>query len=293
MPYILQNEHLEVHIDHPLENYQESRFDWTGKIRTVKFRGLLVSGLEKPAGAEDPRDGRGFYNEFGIDQAVGFEETEIGGWFHKIGVGLLKKEDHEYHFHKSYETRPADFQVLEKPGSLLINCKSASVNGFAYRLEKEISLLEDGFGVQYALHNSGSQALQTNEYNHNFIAINQEPIGRHYVLKFPFAIKPDLLGETVNPEGKVRFDRDAITFSGSPTEPFFFSNLSGGRELTGWELQHTQLKIGIREMVDFPSQALNLWGWGHVVSPEIFFKLLVLPGQTMRWKRTWQIQALV
>ena len=32
-----------------------------------------------------------FINEFGIDTALGFDETDIGGWFHKIGIGFIKK----------------------------------------------------------------------------------------------------------------------------------------------------------------------------------------------------------
>jgi hypothetical protein len=43
MAYKLQNNNLEIHIDLPLENYNFSRFDWTGKIVEVKFKNIHLS----------------------------------------------------------------------------------------------------------------------------------------------------------------------------------------------------------------------------------------------------------
>ncbi|MDE5422702.1 hypothetical protein L3073_10835 [Ancylomarina sp. DW003] len=91
MVHILKNKNLEVHIDLPLENYQLSRFDWTGKIVSVKFKGVDVVGTERLNSDDDNRFGKGFYNEFGIETPVGFDDCEEGDWFPKIGVGLLKK----------------------------------------------------------------------------------------------------------------------------------------------------------------------------------------------------------
>ena len=111
MPHLLQNKTLKIVVDLPLENYRLARFDWTGKIVSVKFGGTEVSGQEKAGDKNHVQLGKGFYNEFGIDRPVGFEATEIGGWFHKIGVGLLKKEDGQaYAFDKAYKIKPAALQ---------------------------------------------------------------------------------------------------------------------------------------------------------------------------------------
>ncbi|MGB5270962.1 MAG: hypothetical protein WBN52_10700 [Eudoraea sp.] len=55
----------------------------------MKFKDIQVSGVERTDGHNENYFGKGFYNEFGIDKALGFDETDIGGWFHKIGIGLL------------------------------------------------------------------------------------------------------------------------------------------------------------------------------------------------------------
>ncbi|MGB5419149.1 hypothetical protein, partial [Algibacter sp.] len=200
MPHILKNKNLEIHLDLPTENYNFSRFDWTGKIVEVTFNNIPVTTIEDKASKNEHHIGKGFYNEFGIDSAIGFDETEIGDWFHKIGVGLLKKEGYEYFFNKNYKINPAKFKVTAKVNSILIICESESVNGYSYILKKEILLLDNAFTIKYNLQNTGKKNISTSEYTHNFTAINHDSIGRNYVLKFPFEIKPELFTETVNPE---------------------------------------------------------------------------------------------
>ncbi len=290
MAHLLKNTNLEIYIDFPLGSYKFSRFDWTGKITAVKFKGIDVSGSEKLNREINDIYGKGFYNEFGIETPVGFDECEEGEWFPKIGVGLLKKEGESYSFMKAYETQPADFKVRIESNKVIIECQSQSTNGYAYVLKKEIELLGNSFVIHYHLHNTGEKLIATNEYNHNFLAINKELIGTDYILKFPFQIKPQLFGETVKKEKKVEVGEDEIRFNSTPEEQFFFSNLSGGECVdASWELINTKSKVGIRETGSFKTSQVNLWGWKHVVSPELFFDVNVKPGQTIEWSRTYNL----
>ena len=138
MTHILKNKNLEIKIDLPLENYNFSRFDWTGKIVDVKFKNIQLATVERTDGQNENSLGKGFYNEFGIDTALGFDDTEIGSWFHKIGVGLLKKEDIQYLFIKNYELRPAEFHNSAESDRILIRFKSQDTKGYEYLLLKEI-----------------------------------------------------------------------------------------------------------------------------------------------------------
>ncbi|WP_297794338.1 hypothetical protein [uncultured Eudoraea sp.] len=288
MPHILKNNKLEIHIDLPFENYNFSRFDWTGKIAKVKFQNVLVSGIERTDALNEHHFGKGFYNEFGIDAPLGFEETNTGDWFHKIGVGLLKKDDSPYLFSKNYEIKPAEFNTIPESNRISISCKSEAINGFSYVLRKLISLHESSFSVKYHLENTGEKDIATNEYSHNFIAINNELIGEKYTLKFPFTLKSELFEESVNPGQNVVIRQKEITFKRTPEEQFFFSNLSGGESVrAAWELMNFDSKIGIRETTDFQTNKVNLWGWKHVVSPELFFRIFIKPGQSIEWTRIY------
>ena len=138
--------------------------------------------------------------------------------------------------------------------------------------------------------NRGSKTLYTNEYVHNFISIGGAPIGPHYQLYTPFTIHPSLFIEYVNPENLVDIHQDAVDFKGTPSQPFFFSNLSGGVQVpASWTLKHTDIGIGISETGDFRSDAINLWGMRHVISPELFKQINLAPGQSTRWSRTYHI----
>jgi hypothetical protein len=288
--YSLKNKNLEVHIDLPLENYNFSRFDWTGKIVAVKFNGIYVTGVEKLNPENKNIIGQGFYNEFGIDKPIAFDETAEGEWFHKIGIGLLKKEGGHYDFSKKYEVQPATFSVTFEPNKVKITCNSQNVNGYSYILKKEIELFESSFVIRYHLQNTGNKRIITNEYNHNFIAINEELIGRDYILRFPFQINPELFAATVNPDEIVEFKQNEILFNNTPDEQFFFSNLSGGKNVdASWELINTKSKIGLSETGNFKTNSINLWGWHHVISPELFFDINIEPGQSIEWSRTYHV----
>lgn len=290
MPHILKNKSLEIQIDLPLEGYSLSRFDWTGKIVGVTFNGRKLSGAEKPASEQSREFGQGFYNEFGINAPIGFRETPIGGWFHKIGVGLLQKDSPEYDFLKACPIKPAAFESHVEPDKVINACSSARQDGYAYYLEKEIALTENGFVIRSSLSNTGAKPIATNEYNHNFICLNGVSIGRAYRLEFPFDLAPQGFEEIVNPGGKAAIQRRAVLFTETPEEAFFFSNLTGGARVeAGWELYNQQGNLGIRETGSFKTRRVNLWGSTHVISPELFFEFSLNPGEVISWSRKYEV----
>lgn len=290
MPHLLKNKTLEILIDLPSENYQLSRFDWTGKIVDLKYRGKYLSGAELVNKDEHSFCGKGFYNEFGINTPIGFDDIGADGWFHKIGIGLLKREAGPYDFSNPYEIRPAQFKAIKAPNKIQIFCSSESYNGYAYVLEKEIELLENGFKLSYLLQNKGSKPIITEEYNHNFLSIDGTSIGSDYILKFPFQIKPALFEETVNPDNLVDIGQKEIKFRGNPQSPFFFSKLSGSEAVVAkWSLENRKCGIGISETGNFQTRAVNLWGCGHVISPELFYYINIQPRQASAWNRSYTI----
>lgn len=292
MPHLIKNKNLEILIDLPEEHYNFSRFDWTGKITEVKFQNKPVTTIEQIDGENQHQLGKGFYNEFGIETAVGFDEAPAGGWFHKIGVGLLKKEDEQYLFSKKYKIKPAKFEYTLTPKSIIIRCISEYCNGYAYILEKKIGLHQSGFTINYMLQNTGYKSIITDEYVHNFIALNKMPSGRDYVLKFPFDLKPGASGKIVNPDHIVEIGQNEVKFNGAPDVPFFYSQLSGDLEVRAkWELKHLKNALLISETGSFLTKKVNLWGCMHVISPELFFDISLSSGQSANWSRRYSIDS--
>ena len=290
MPHILKNNSIEIHIDLPNENYNFTRFDWTGKIIDVKFKGVSFVSNELNESKSNNHFGTGFYNEFGMEAPIGFHEIEKKEWFPKIGIGAIKKQEDSYDFMKLHEMKLAIFKETKKEKSLLTRCIPDPVNGFDYLLEKEITLTEDGFQINYYLENKGEKVITTNEYCHNFISINKELIGKDYVLKFPFEIIPENLDQIINPDKFVKIKNTEITFLDTPTQPFFYKNLSGRNEVNAfWELRNLKTKMAISETGSFKTNAINLWGIGHVISPELFIDISLKPFESQQWSRTYRV----
>ncbi len=290
MPYILKNNNIQITIDLPGENYKLSRFDHTGKITEIWFNNILVSGVERTDCDDYNKFGKALYNEFGNNSPLGYVETKLGGWFHKIGVGLLKKDDDEYIFNKDYNVKPGEFIHNKSDNMVTVNCMSHFMNGYSYLYKKEIELFDNNFSIKQSLSNTGLKNIETDEYNHNFIAINNEEMGSNYILKFPFNIKPELFTRTVNNENKVIIKTKEITFNGTPSEDFYFGNLTGNENVeANWELINTQSKIAISETCNFRTNKINLWGRNNVISPEIFFKISLKPSESVTWERVYNV----
>lgn len=293
MPWVLKNSNLEVLIDRPGERYQAARFDQTGKITKITYKGICLTTNELPSGHNPARHGCGLYNEFDIDHPPGFSETQIGEWFHKIGVGLVQKDAHTYQFDRSYQVSPAQFECHADESEVKLACEGPLVNGYGYYLKKQIILTPNGLDIRYQLKNTGSKPLQTSEYVHNFLCFGVSEMGVEYQLRFSRLVNAEAFREVVNPNGKVRFSGREVRLSAVPGDPFFFSHLFGKNSVSAyWKLINRKYGLALSELGSFKTTKINLWGWGHVISPELFIQHSILPGDTHTWSRNYRIEEL-
>ena len=289
MTVVLKNRYALIHIDKPNQNYNHPRFDWTGKIVKVNYKGSILTGYEKENAPADSNIGRGFYNEFGIDRPIGFSECMNGEWFHKIGVGLLKKDGTEYSFDHPYEIKPLEFKIEADSTRAIIRCEGEEVNGYGYQYEKQVILKDHGFKIYYTIMNTGSKIIETDEYNHNFVMLDNDFIGRNYQLNFAFDLLPGEVGETLNPGDIVKIEKSKIEFTYAPSSPLFYSFLNGKSTVPArWEMINFRLGMGIREIGSFHCKKVNLWGWKGALSPELFCEVKVRPGEKQVWTREYQ-----
>jgi len=81
---------------------------------------------------------------------------------------------------------------------------------------------------------------------------------------------------------------DHIAFKSTPKKQFYFSNLSGSESVeASWELINQETCIGLKETGNFKTNKINLWGWEHVISPELFIRIDIAPQETQEWSRTY------
>ncbi len=292
MPHILKNKYLKITLEKPGENYNACRFDWTGQINQVELIDKFLFCTTEKSNTKSPNlYGKGLYNEFGINRPVGYDDCPDYDYFHKIGVGLIKKEKEEtYNFFKNYTFKPATFKLSQiSDTDITITTISSNYRGYAYQLIKNYKLLEKELIISYTLLNSGTKMIQTEEYTHNFIAFNYQKIDQHYqlLLKQPLNVKN--IKEVVNPDNCIKINKNTINWAQTTSAEFYLSNLNeNGIPNTGWKLFHSQLQVSISEEVNFIPFKFCIWGNSHVVSPELFIDIKLLPGETLQWQRKYK-----
>jgi hypothetical protein len=291
MALVLENGILHLTIEEPGKVYNHSRFDWTGNISQVLFENKFTfCSAETTRDFDFQRHGQGLYSEFGIIKPIGYDDCAVGEKFPKIGVGLLiKKSNDPYNFFQTYETDPFDIQIEKGGDRIEFTVFPKDCRGYSAKLIKKIGLSGNSFTIDYELENTGTHHIHTNEYCHNFIAINRSDIDEHYTLRVPCIInKPSEMIEAVNPGNAVILNTYSLNFNFAPERDFFYSPLTEFHSKTGeWEIVHDKIGVGMKEMTNFIPEMMNVWGLKHVISPELFIKIDLEPGQVLKWQRQY------
>ena len=95
--------------------YRGTRFDWSGVMPSLEYKGHQYFGLWNPA-PYDPQLHDAITGPVEEFTAVGMEEAATGGEFVKIGIGSLVKPDEKaYTFVRNYEIKnPGTWTVKKK-----------------------------------------------------------------------------------------------------------------------------------------------------------------------------------
>lgn len=289
MTQILSNGILTVEIA-DVGTYSGTRFDWTGFITGVTLEQgghtFCVPESLKPGHGTG---GIGLCNEFGISRAIGYEEAAPGEWFPKPGIGLLQKHsDAPYAFHEQYPLIPFTIHEERSGHSLTYTVQPLECRGYSMQLVKTLTLNEDRLDIAYRIDNTGDKPLRIEEYIHNFVGINGALVGGDYELTLPGELKVSA-PESSFTENLLQVSGNSLTWAEEP-DIQFYCRLEGWEQAGGnyfWELVHKPSGAGIRESGDFPAERIALWGDGHVISPEVFIDITILPRHSKGWSRSY------
>lgn len=274
-----------------VEAYKGTRFDWTGFITQVTLeQGKHTFCVPESLIPSEGSGGQGLCNEFGISRAIGYDEITAGEWFPKPGVGLLQKQNLQpYSFTEDYTMQPFSIDIEVETHAITYTVHPMESNGYAMQLTKTISVSEDKLKIGYELQNKGSKPFQTEEYVHNFIGIDNIKAGKEYELRLPGNIKVTET-ESDYTAGLLQISENRLSWKEEPDKPFYCM-LGGWKQSCSdynWELIHKPSGTGVRESGDFPITRMALWGERHVISPEVFVNISVLPRESKKWSRTYQ-----
>lgn len=266
--------------------YRGCRFDWSGFVTQVTLDGRHTFCAPESLEPGHGTGGAGLCSEFSTSRPLGFDETRPGDWFPKLGVGLLQRPDAgPYRFGREYPLEPYPLAVNVSKDAVEFQFEPVACQGYAARLTKTVRVSGTKLRMESELRNLGTQRIRTNEYNHNFLALDGLGPGPELELQ----LSPGLRLARVS--GHLVQQGTTVRWPEAPAKPhmaYSRERLRYRAEGAAWELRHRPSGVGVRETVDFEISHLGLWFAPHALSPEVFVEIDVKPGEGMAWAREWE-----
>jgi hypothetical protein len=270
--------------------YRGSRFDWSGVMPSLEFKGHSYFGqwYEK----YDPYIHDAIMGPVNDFYPLGYDEGKPGDSFIKIGIGVLTKPDSTpYSISKSYKLiNSGTWKVSKKRGEVrFIHILDDA--GYSYEYTKTIRL-EKNKPVMVLTHtivNKGQKPIETSVYNHNFFVIDNQPTGPDFLVEFPFKLV-----------GQFRRGGDMAEFNGNkvsllkqlaPGQTVHGGNIEGFGDSPGdydIKIENRKTGAGVRIKGDKPLSRLVFWASYSVLSPEPYNLVKVNPSESFTWTITYE-----
>lgn len=201
--------------------YTTTRFDWSGAIGSLKYRGhdyygtwfskitdiydFGYEGPNKDVISADFTAMVGPAEEFG---ALGYDDVPAGGLFVKPGVGVLKRDEMNYNHSRPYAIANGgkwDVKTSRDAVEFTHTLSEPSIN-FGYVYTKIIRLTpgKPQMTISHVLRNTGVKPIVTNVYNHNFTTIDKQTTGPDVEITVPWQMTRAARGGGAGRQGAAR-----------------------------------------------------------------------------------------
>lgn len=273
--------------------YRGTRFDWSGVVHSLTFKGHQYFGqwFEK----HDPLVHDAITGPVNVFETggggLGYIEAGPGGKFVRIGVGLLEKPDGQpYQGTHTYKILNAgNWKITKGTNWIEFTQTLPDEIGYGYIYSKRISLTEGKpeMVISYSLKNSGSKVIDTPQFNHNFFVMDGITSGPGMVAQFNFEPRTRTdLGGVVQIHGKEIHFLKALQGDQRVYAPLDGFSPSAARDYD-IRVENHKAGSGVRITSDMPLAKLIFWSRPRVVGPEPYIALRIDPGRTARWRTTY------
>jgi hypothetical protein len=278
--------------------YRATRFDWSGQIPSLEYKGHSYFGEWNPA-PYDPKlhDAiMGPVEEFLTDgMGLGYADAKPGRTFIKIGVGVIRKpEEPKFQQFKTYDILDNGKWTVKKHGDSVefMQIVKDPQSGYAYEYTKTVRLVkgQPRMVLEHRLKNTGSKVIASDVYEHNFYMIDKQPTGPDVVVKFPFE---------VHAAGNFRGLAET-----RGKELVYLKELEKGQsaasELTGFSSdvkdydiveENTKTGAGVRQTSNRPLVRINYWSIRTTACPEAYIRMSIDPGKEFTWNIAYDFYA--
>jgi hypothetical protein len=223
-----------------------------------------------------------------LDGALGYDEAKPGGYFIKIGVGLLRKPDDEkYSFARKYQIVSGGHRVVRpQPDRVEFVHELNNGEGYAYVYRKTVRLAasKPELILEHSLKNTGRRVIDTSVYNHDFYVIDGQPAGPDFRIQFAFQPRA-----SADFKGLAELRGDELVYRRElrPEHESAFSELTGFSDSAkdnNIVVENRKVGAGVRETGNRPLSLVNFWSIRTTVCPEAYIHMHIEPGKTFTWR---------
>ena len=227
-----------------------------------------------------------------------------GGKFPKPGVGILtqKADGGAYDIFNLYEVQRFHKEwSIEKDRAHFHEVDSECM-GIAMEIDRDVVLSGNRIIITTTIRNTGKETIDMTEYQHNFFAIDDIPIGNGYRLEIPFDQQLERLKNqftTLEPTKEpipapVAIESGTVIWQDSMENKTFHkvTEKDGIPQLPeySWRISCDQSTASVRETCGFEPEIIVMWGIEHCICPEIHKRIVIEPNRSQTFTRTWTFE---
>ena len=285
----IKNKHVTMKLFLPNSSkgfYRATRFDWSGIISSLRYKNHEYFGYWKST--HDPlvhEDLTGPVESFQAP-GLGYKNDMANNRFIRIGIGVLEMQGSDpYVWNKTYKIIDnGTWDIDQGKDWIEFRHRIDSYHGFGYEYIKRIELKanEAGFTMSHTLKNTGTEIIETDQYNHNFFIIDGERSGPAINISFPYKISTDAdLGDVMEIDGKeLKFIKDLKTGESIWMELMGYRDNINDHQVV---VKNVKSGAGVKFMVDKPLSKMVFWACHTTYCPENFLVLKIEPGDSETW----------
>lgn len=270
--------------------YRGSRFDWSGVMPELEYKGHTYFGQWFEKYSPTLHDAiMGPVEDF---LPVGYEEAKVGEGFLKIGIGIvIKPQEPKYSIATPYQIVNAGMWKVKKKSDYVEFNQILNDTNYAYSYTKKVQLIKGKpeMVLSHSLKNTGKKTIETDVYNHNFFVMDKQPIGPGYVVKFPFKISAE--AQDTLKLGKIEDNQIIFQKELSGNQHLSYRPIQGFTDSAkDYDIRIENHKTGaaVRITCDQPLSKLAFWSASTTICPEPFIHIKTNPGETLQWNIYYQ-----
>ncbi|HEY3378916.1 MAG TPA: hypothetical protein VGL77_15630 [Armatimonadota bacterium] len=268
--------------------YRGNRFEQAVTVTHLTYAGHTYFLAPKP-----PFTPTGNHRMVGPSEeffdGIAWDDAKDREPFIKVGVGLFEKPVKGNNaFNNNYwPVKRFPWKMKARKDQVEFRQVVDGPRGWGYRYIKRLLLVpgQPCMRLEHEFTNTGTQTITAEQYCHNWVVLDKQPIGKGYSVTFPYQISTEKdYSKTATITGN-RIDLLSAETTGvrlgehtTPSDNTALIRCAG-------------TDAAIKISGDFPTSAATLYFETEAVCYEPFFKFTLAPGETVKWTRMYEFIA--